>query len=175
MYASCCGSRHEHGNRDLSDVRLLLPVRPRARSRSHSRASWREPVASIQRNRRSGHGGQLGHERTTHCGGTALGTPCSTVFALPGVPSSCYTTLQQPNLTTVLPLPMIYLAGGVFSLDSMVRQVVAGYSDHGKYVGGQRGRARLGPAPRHRRLLFVCSPDFIRRACTWGPPPGSAG
>ena len=71
---------------------------------------------------------------------------------------------------------MIYLAGGVFSLDSMVRQVAACYGDHGKYVGAGNGGAHgLDLHPNMRMLLFVCSPDFIWRASTWGPPPGSAG
>ena len=39
---------------------------------------------------------------------------------------------------------------------------------------GQWGCARLGPAPWHAKVAFR-SPDFIRRASTWGPPSCSAG
>ena len=45
----------------------------------YSRASWREPAASILRNRRGGHGGQLAMSVPP----TTLGTPHSNVLALP--------------------------------------------------------------------------------------------
>ena len=98
-----------------SRSRRLLRARSRGRRRTSlrsplpcTRASWREPAASFQRNRRSYHSGQLGKERVP----TALGSPHPSAPARSGAPSCCYTTLQQPNSTTVL-LPPFYPAVGV--------------------------------------------------------------
>ena len=85
----------------------------------------------------------------------SLGTTHSTVFALPGALSNYYTTLQQSNSTPALPPPM-YPTGGVFSLDSRVRQVAAGYSDPGKYVGADNGGAHASDLhPNMQILLFA--------------------